>query len=439
MFGLRWHQYHRLYGRGVEDLEKRTTIPEMQSNPFEEAQKQLGRVLAIFPVSDELRARLTHPERELTVSIPVRMDNGKIRVFEGFRVQYSSLRGPYKGGIRYHPLADINEVRALAFWMALKCAVAGIPMGGGKGGITVDPRELSKAELERLSRGWVRALYPVLGPERDVPAPDVNTNPEIIGWMADEYEKITGDSRNATFTGKSLEKGGSEGRTAATGVGGFYVFEALRKKMKLPGTVSIVIQGMGNVGGEAAKIFHEQGHTILAMSDSKGGIYAEKGLDPEEVENYKKEKGSLKGFPNAKEVSNEELLELSCDVLIPAALENQITERNAQNIKAKAVLELANGPTTTEADDVLYKKGIHVIPDILANSGGVVVSTYEWEQNLKNEHWSAKEVLEKLRTLLDRESKHVWDMSVKLKTDLRRAAFALALERLDQALKDKKS
>lgn len=406
----------------------------MNTNAFEEAQKQLSRAMAVFPVSHELRARLAHPERELTVSIPIRMDSGAAKVFEGFRVQYSSLRGPYKGGIRYHPDTDINEVRALAFWMALKCAVAGIPMGGGKGGITVNPHELSKGELERLSRGWVRALYPVLGPERDVPAPDVNTTPEIIGWMADEYENLTGDSRNAAFTGKPLDKGGSEGRGAATGVGGFYVFEALRKKMQLPDSVTVVIQGMGNVGGEAAKIFYEHGHKVLAMSDSKGGVYAENGLDPEEVEKYKKEHGNLKGFP-ARAVSNEKLLELECDVLIPAALENQITEKNAKNIRAKIILELANGPTTTEADDILHKKGVHVVPDILANSGGVVVSTYEWEQNLKKEHWSEYDVLQKLRALLERESKHIWDTSVELKTDLRRAAFAVALKRLEEALR----
>ena len=406
----------------------------MISNAFEEAQKQLNRAVAVFPISKGLRARMAHAERELTVSIPVRMDDGTIRIFEGFRVQYSSLRGPYKGGIRYHHDTDINEVRALAFWMALKCAVTGLPMGGGKGGIPVNPRELSKSELERLSRGWVRALYPVLGPERDIPAPDVNTTPEIIGWMSDEYRKITGDKRNAAFTGKPLGKGGSEGRGAATGVGGFYVFDALRKNMKLPEQVSVAIQGMGNVGGWAAKIFRDHGHTIIAMSDSKGGIWSPQGLDPEAVEKYKKEKGSRKGFPGATQVSNEKLLELPCDVLIPAALENQITKNNAKRIKARVVLELANGPTTTEADDVLFKKGIFVVPDILANSGGVAVSTYEWEQNLKNEHWSEHDVLKKLRSMLERESKHVWDRSKKLKTDLRRAAFAIALERLEKAL-----
>ncbi len=403
-------------------------------NAFEEAQEQLKRSLAIFPVGNQLRTRLTRAEREVTVSIPLTMDNGSTKVFEGYRVQYSNLRGPYKGGIRFHPDADINEVTALAFWMTFKCAVTNIPMGGGKGGITVNPRELSKGEVERLSRGWVRALAPVLGPERDVPAPDVNTTPEIMTWMADEYQKLTGDTRNATFTGKPIAQGGSEGRGVATGMGGFYVFEALRDVLKLPKTVSVVIQGMGNVGGNAAKIFHEHGHTILAMSDSKGGIYSAGGLEPEAVEKYKKENGSLEGFPGAEHISNEKLLELSCDVLVPAALENQITQKNAQSIKAKVVLELANGPTSTKADDILFRKGIAVVPDILANAGGVVVSTYEWEQNLKNEHWSEKDVLNKLRELLNRESKNVWELSVKLSTDLRRAAFALALERLEESL-----
>jgi glutamate dehydrogenase (NAD(P)+) len=403
-------------------------------NPFEQAQLQLERALKVQNVSKELQARLSAPERELKVSIPVKMDDGSTKIFEGYRVQYNSLRGPYKGGIRYHPQTEINEVKALGFWMAMKCAVANIPMGGGKGGITVDPRTLSKKELERLSRGWVRALYPVLGPEHDVPAPDVNTTPEIMRWMADEYKKITGDKRNATFTGKPLNAGGSEGRGIATGAGGFYVFEALQSALKLPKKISVAIQGMGNVGGNAAKIFREHGHTIIAMSDSKGGIYSKAGLDPDAVENYKKEHGSLKEFPGAKQISNETLLELECDVLIPAALENQITKKNAKKIRAKVVLELANGPTATEADDVLFKKGIAVVPDILANSGGVVVSTYEWEQNLKKQHWSEKQVLEKLRKLLNRESKNIWNRSKKLKTDLRRAAFAIALERLDRAL-----
>lgn len=403
-------------------------------NAFEQAQLQLSRALKVQKISDNLHAQLLAPEREVTVSIPVRMDDGSTKVFEGYRVQYSSLRGPYKGGIRYHPDADIHEVKALGFWMAMKCAVAGIPMGGGKGGIKVNPKELSKGELERLSRGWVKQMYPLLGPERDVPAPDVNTTPEIMRWMADEYQKLTGDTRNATFTGKPLDFGGSEGRGVATGAGGFYVFEALQKDLKLPKSVSVVIQGMGNVGGNAANMFQEYRHTVLAMSDSKGGVYSQKGLIPSEVEAYKKKNGSLKGFPGGKQISNAKLLELKCDVLIPAALENQITASNAARVKARVVLELANGPTSTDADDILFKKKIVVVPDILANSGGVVVSTFEWEQNLKGEHWSEKDVLDRLRKLLNRESKNVWDKSKKLKTDLRRAAFSLALERLDKAL-----
>ena len=403
-------------------------------NPFEQAQLQLSRARRVYKISEALRLRLEKPEREITVSIPVVMDNGKVQMFEGYRVQYSSLRGPYKGGIRYHTDTNIDEVKALGFWMAMKCAVTNIPMGGGKGGITIDPKKLSKSELEKLSRGWVKALYPVLGPQRDVPAPDVNTTPEIMHWMADEYKKLTGDKRNATFTGKPLNYGGSEGRSAATGAGGFYVFEALRAQMGLPKFVSVVIQGMGNVGGNAAKVFRDAGHTILAMSDSKGGIYSKDGLDSDAVEAYKKKHGSLKGFPKAQQISNETLLQLPCDVLIPAALENQIMKKNAKKIKAKVVLELANGPTSTEADDILFKKHIHVVPDILANAGGVVVSTFEWEQNLRKQHWSEKVVLGKLRKLLTRESNNIWARSKKLKTDLRRAAFTLALERLEKAL-----
>jgi glutamate dehydrogenase/leucine dehydrogenase len=408
-------------------------------NPFEQAQLQLARALKVHPISEALEARLEKPERQLTVSIPVEMDDGRTEVFEGYRVQYSSLRGPYKGGIRYHPDADINEVKALAFWMTIKCAVGNIPMGGGKGGITLDPRALSRRELEAVSRGFVEALYPVLGPEGDVPAPDVNTTPEIMRWMADEYRKLTGDHRNATFTGKPLDYGGSEGRGVATGAGGYYVFEALQKEMKLPKKVSVVIQGMGNVGGNAAKIFRANGHAVLAMADSNGGVDSAEGLDPDAVESYKRTHGSLKGFPNAEQISNEKLLELKCDVLIPAALENQITKKNAHRIRAKAVLELANGPTSPEADDILFKKKISVVPDVLANSGGVVVSTYEWEQNLKGEHWSEKVVLGKLRKLLERESKGIWRESKKLRTDLRRAAFSIALGRLEKALAKQKS
>lgn len=404
------------------------------TDSFEQALTWLSRASDVHPVAPDLLARLRAPEREVAVSIPVAMDDGSLRLFEGYRVQYSSLLGPYKGGIRFHQNADRAEVRTLAFLMAFKCAIAQLPMGGGKGGVTVDPKQLSKAELERLSRGWVKLLYPVLGPERDVPAPDVNTTPEIIGWMADEYEKRTGDTRNAAFTGKPLEKGGSEGRAVATGMGGLYAFEALQKRAGLPESATIVVQGMGNVGGNAARLFHERGHRVIAMSDSKGGIVSEQGLNPTEVETYKKKQGTLAGFPGATQLSNAELLELSCDVLVPAALENQITASNAPRIRAKMILELANGPTTPEADDILFARNIPVVPDILANAGGVIVSTFEWEQNLKNEHWSEADVLARLNAILAREAQGVWETAKELSTDLRRGAFVVALRRLEAAL-----
>ena len=395
---------------------------------------QLARAARVKAFDESFLMRLRSPEREVTVSIPLVMDDGSTRIFEGYRVQHSSVRGPYKGGIRYHERADINEVRALALWMTLKTAVANLPMGGGKGGITVNPKGLSKNELERLSRGWVKRLYPILGPKQDVPAPDVNTTPEIMAWMVDEYQKLTGEKSGAAFTGKPLERGGSEGRGAATGMGGFYVFEALREHAGLPASARIAIQGMGNVGLNAAKIFSEYGHRIIAISDSKTGIVNESGLDIEAVEQYKKSNGTLSGFPGAKEVTNAQLLELACDVLIPAALENQLTQDNAPRIQAKMVLELANGPTTPEADDLLLAKGVVVVPDILANSGGVIVSTFEWEQNLKKEHWSEKDVFEKLNAILKNESKIIWERSQELKTDLRRSAFIIALERLQAAM-----
>jgi len=408
-------------------------ILDIMDNPFTNALKQLKRAASIQKFDEGFLARMQKPEREITVSIPVEMDNRELRMFEGYRVQYSSARGPYKGGIRFHPDADINEVRALAFWMTLKCAVANIPMGGGKGGIVVNPKELSRGELERLSRGWVDMLYPVLGPRVDVPAPDVNTTPEIMGWMVDEYSKRSGDTTGATFTGKPLGGGGSEGRGEATGMGGFFVFEALRDAARIPASSKIVIQGMGNVGINAARIFKNHGHTVIALSDSKGGIVNEQGLDPAAVEAYKRAHGTLLGFPGARQIRNEELLELPCDVLIPAALENQITGENASRVNARLVLELANGPTTPEADDILFKRGIPVVPDILANSGGVIVSTFEWEQNLKGEHWSEKEVLKKLHDILSAETAGIWEYSKKMKTDLRRSAFCIALVRLEKA------
>ena len=404
------------------------------TNAFRNALTQLSRATAVRPFSKKLLTLLSAPEREIKVSIPVTMDDGSLQVFEGYRVQYSSIRGPYKGGIRYHAQTDVDEVRALAFWMTIKTAVANIPMGGGKGGITLDPKKLSKGELERLSRGWVKALYLILGPHTDIPAPDVNTTPEIIGWMADEYAKLTGDKTGAAFTGKPIERGGSEGRTVATGLGGYYTFEAIQDHMQLPNPVRVIIQGMGNVGGHAAQLFHEHGAVIVGMSDSKGGILSDKGLNPTEVEHYKQTRGSLTGFPGTRQVTNAELLTAAADVLVPAALENQITVHNANDIQAMLVLELANGPTTPEADDILLMRNIRVIPDILANAGGVIVSTFEWKQNLCDEHWDEIRVHEQLRHIMREETRNLWKRAEELKTDLRRAAFIVALERLESAL-----
>ena len=403
-------------------------------NPFANALKQLDRAAAVAYIHPDTLKRVREAEREVRVSIPLKKDDGTLEIFEGYRVQHSSARGPYKGGIRFHPETNMDEVRALALWMSMKCAVADIPMGGGKGGITVDPKTLSKGELERLARGWVQKLFPLLGPRVDVPAPDVNTTGEIMSWMADEYQKITGDKTNATFTGKPLEKGGSEGRVQATGMGGFYAFDALKEQLGIKEGARIAIQGMGNVGGNAAKIFSEHGYKIVAMSDSKSGIVHSKGLDVAAVLAYKEKHRTLEGFPDAKKVTNEAILELPAEVLIPAALENQITADNASNIEARLVLELANGPTTPEADDVLFSRGVAVVPDILANAGGVVVSTFEWEQNLKGEHWSEKEVLDKLKLLMETQSRTVYERAKVLKTDLRRAAFVIALERISAAL-----
>ena len=403
-------------------------------NPYQNAMAQLDKVAQIKDFDDKFIARLRQPDRDIRVSIPVEMDDGSTKIFEGYRVEYNNALGPYKGGIRYHPDVEINEVKTLAFWMVLKCAVVGIPMGGGKGGITVDPKILSKRELERLSRGWVQKLADILGPHKDVPAPDVNTTPEIMAWMADEFEKITGDKTKATFTGKPIENGGSQGRGQATGLGGFYVFDSLRAQIGLPEKCKVVIQGFGNVGGNAARVFAENGHTVIAVSDSKSAIVKEDGLDLEKVETHKKNTGGLKDFPGAKNITNAELLELPCDLLIPAAFENVITGANANNIKAKAILELANGPISPEADEILFKKGIPVVPDILANSGGVTVSYFEWEQNLKNEHWTEKEVFGKLLPLMNDTAQKIFKKAEEYKTHLRMGAFILALERIKEKM-----
>ncbi len=404
------------------------------NNPFDNALNQLARANAVKPFPADLIERLKHPNREIHISIPVTMDDGSLCVFEGYRVEHNNARGPYKGGIRFHLQTDIHEVKALALWMTMKCSVVGIPMGGGKGGVTVDPKMLSKGELERLSRGWMRALADVLGPRKDVPAPDVNTTPEIMAWMADEFGKITGDTSGAVITGKPLGQGGSEGRGTATAQGGFYVFDALREQLGLPISCRVVVQGFGNAGDHAADLWTKAGHRVIAVSDSKGAIVSDTTLDIDAVTAHKKATGSVVGMSGTRTITNDELLALECDILIPAALENQIRADNVGSIRAKSVMELANGPTTPEADDALFARGISVIPDILFNAGGVTVSTFEWEQNLKGEHWTEEQVFGKLKEIMEREALEIFETAQTLKTDLRRAAFVVALGRLQEAM-----
>lgn len=406
-------------------------------NAFKSAMQQLNNAAQAAALDPETVALLKQPTRILSVSIPVRMDNGQIQVFQGFRVQYNDARGPFKGGLRFHPQVDMDEVKALSFWMAIKNAVVGVPYGGGKGGIAVDPKKLSKPELERLSRKFIDLIYKDIGPQTDVPAPDVNTNPEIMGWMVDEYAKLTGSWQPAVITGKPLSMGGSEGREEATGFGGVEILKHAAKSLKLKKGASVAIQGFGNVGSFFGLLASEAGFKIVAVSDSKGAIYQPKGLDVKAVEAYKEEHGTLKGFPGTIDITNEKLLELPVDVLVPAALENQIHQGNAKKIKAKLIIEMANGPTSSEADPILHKKGVWVIPDVLANSGGVATSYLEWTQNLSGFYWSKGEVLKKLTAYMAEAWKNVLAERESHKTDFRNAAFILALTRIGQAIKSR--
>ncbi|HAU66661.1 MAG: Glutamate dehydrogenase [Candidatus Uhrbacteria bacterium GW2011_GWF2_39_13] len=405
------------------------------NDSFQNVLFQLERATKLVSFSPDFLKRIAQPNRQIRVSLPIKMDNGMLNVYEGYRVQFNNARGPYKGGIRYHQETDIEEVKALAFLMTLKCAVVNIPMGGGKGGIMVNPKELSKTELERLSRTWMQTLVDVVGPHKDIPAPDMNTTPEIMAWMADEYAKVTGDTTGAVITGKPLEFGGSQGRATATAQGGFYVFEALQEKLGLPEVCRVVIQGFGNAGEHAADIWTKAGHKLIATSDSRAAIRNPEGLDVLALSEHKKTTGSVAGFAGGETFERDELLYQNCDVLIPAALENQIREDNVDRLQSHVVFELANGPTTPEADDQLFARGVSVVPDILANAGGVTVSTFEWEQNLKKEHWSEEEVFAKLKTIMNQESELIFERAQSLQTDLRRAAFVIALERLQQAMK----
>jgi glutamate dehydrogenase/leucine dehydrogenase len=406
----------------------------MPPRPFENALIQLARAAQVCPLPAAFLERMRHPKREIRATIPVAMDDGSLRFFEGYRVQHDDSRGPYKGGIRFHPDVDIDDVRALALWMTVKCAIVNVPMGGGKGGITVDPRTLSKGELERLSRGWVRAFIDVLGPSKDVPAPDVNTTPEIMAWMSDEYGLLTGNRSGACFSGKPVGEGGIPGRVAATAQGGFHVFTAMRVHLGLPERCRVVVQGFGNVGENAARIWHAAGHAVIAVSDVYGGIACDTGLDIPAVCAHRQATGSVVGFPGARPISNAEILACECDLLIPAALENQIRADNVADVRAAVILELANGPTTPEADDVLNARGTPVIPDVLANAGGVTVSMAEWEQNIRGETWDLETVANRLASTMATQADAVRCAAVALKCDLRRAAYAVALRRLAGAM-----
>jgi len=401
------------------------------NNPFENAMKQLNKAAKIMDLDKNFHEILKQPERVLTVSIPVKLDNGDMKVFTGFRSQYNNNLGPYKGGIRYHQNVTLDEIKAFSFWMMIKCAAVNIPMGGGKGGIIINPKEYSELELEKLSRGFIQKIWREIGSNKDVPAPDVYTTPQIMSWMRNEYEKLVGHSDPGVITGKSIEDGGSEARSFSTAQGGVYIILELVKKMNFNiFETKVAVQGFGNAGSNMAKILFGLGFKVIAVSDSNGAILNNNGLDIVKLEKYKKENDSVIGFENCEELSNSELLELDVDILIPSALENQITVKNADNIKTKTIVELANGPTTPEADEILKNKGIVIVPDVLANAGGVTVSYFEWDQNVKGEHWSEKDVLEKLEKIMVNAFNEIWETKEKYNIDMRTAAFIKAIERI---------
>lgn len=407
-------------------------------NPFDNFVAVMDKAAGVMGISEEDYLTFKYPERELKVALPVRMDDGSLKVFEGFRIQHSTLRGPAKGGVRYHQNVNVDEVRALSAWMTFKCAVAAIPYGGGKGGIVCRPREMSNGELERLTRTYIDKISAIISPNTDIPAPDVGTNAQTMDWMVDEYSKLKGESVYGIVTGKSIEIGGSKGRNEATGRGVCFVTLEMMKKYNMkPEDCKIVIQGMGNVGSISAKLLAEEGAKIIAVSDVSCAIYNENGLDIAGIYKYLDSgKNLLDGYTgDCKRITNAELLELPCDILIPAALENQITAENADRVKAKIVIEAANGPTSVEADEILNKKGVKVLPDILSNSGGVIVSYFEWVQNLQNFYWEEDDVNAKLKRQIVGAFNDVFDAREKYDCTFRVAAYIVALNRLVTAKK----
>lgn len=415
----------------------------MRNSPFQRALERLDEAASHVEVPEEVLQRLRHPKAILTVSIPLRRDDGSLEFFEGYRVHHSDLLGPGKGGLRYHPQVDLEEVKALAFWMSCKCAVMDLPYGGAKGGIAVDPKRLSMLEVERLSRGFIRRIADFIGPDTDIPAPDVYTNERIMGWMMDEYSQVVRKRTPAVITGKPVALGGSHGRSGATGYGGYVCIRELAKEHDWePAKTTVAIQGFGNAGQEVARLLHEHGFRIVAVSDSGGGIYSEEGFDVPSLIHAKNEQRKLQALycecsvcdaVDAREISNEELLELDVDVLIPAALEDVITKDNAERVRARVVVELANGPTSIAADRILEEREVTVVPDILANAGGVTVSYYEWVQNRSGDTWSETDVLQRLDARMCEQFRAVLGLAQDKTVSLRMAAYGLALERLGAA------
>lgn len=407
-------------------------------NPWENALKQLDTAARLLHLDEDMHEVLRVPKRVLTVSIPVRMDDGRVKVFVGHRVQHNDARGPFKGGIRYHPDVTLDEVKALAMWMTWKCAVVDVPFGGGKGGIACDPKSISIQELERLTRRYAYMISDIIGPYVDIPAPDVYTGPREMAWFMDTYSALKGSITPSIITGKPIHIGGSQGRTEATGLGTAICAREAAKKMNINiNNARVVIQGFGNAGTYAARFLKDMKASIVAVSDSKGGVYNPDGFDVDALIEYKQRNGAVKGFPNSKEISNKELLELECDILVPAAYENQITAENANNVKAKVIAEAANGPTTPEADEILAKKGKLVVPDILANAGGVTVSYFEWVQNLTRDYWSYEKVTTMLEDKMVKAFNSVYKTAEEYKVDMRNGSMILAVSRVVDAIKSR--
>jgi glutamate dehydrogenase (NAD(P)+) len=404
-------------------------------NPWEVAQRQFDLAAERLNLDHGLRQVLREPRREFTCHFPVHMDDGSVQVFTGYRVQHNLGRGPAKGGLRYHQDVSLDEVKALAMWMTWKCAVVGIPYGGGKGGVIVDPKKLSQKELEGLTRRFATEIEVLIGPERDIPAPDVNTNAQVMAWIMDTYSMHQGYTVPGVVTGKPISLGGSEGRHEATARGCVYtIVEAARHMGMDLKTARVSVQGFGNAGSIAARLISEEGASVVAVSDSTGGIHDPSGLDIAKVIAWKSEHGTVQGFPGVTDISNAEVLEVDCDILIPAALENQITSRNAPRIKARLIAEAANGPTTPDADAELFSRGIFMIPDILCNAGGVTVSYFEWVQDLNRDHWSEAVVNEKLHGIMIKAFGETLAIAQRESCDMRTAAYLLAVDRVADAM-----